>query len=138
VPHKQTFTSHPRVQNTARVRGRATSVTPPRTLIGLVCPSLSVCPSIPPSIYLSTRISIHPSTYIYLSIYLSVCLSVRPAVHPPIYSCCSHLEHRATVKRLASCQILNLRQSVGLLGRGISRLQGGCLHRHRINASTLP
>jgi hypothetical protein len=30
------------------------------------------------------------------------------------------LEHRASVKRFDSLQVLNLRQSVGLLGRGIS------------------
>jgi hypothetical protein len=39
------------------------------------------------------------------------------------YSCCSHLEHRASVKRFVSLQFLNLRQSVGLLGRGISPSQ---------------
>jgi hypothetical protein len=41
-----------------------------------------------------------------------------------IYSCCSHLEHRASVKRFVSLQFLNLRLSVGLLGRGISPTQG--------------
>jgi hypothetical protein len=45
------------------------------------------------------------------------------------YSCCSHLEHRASVKRFVSIQFLNLRQSVGLLGRGISPSQGRYLHR---------
>jgi hypothetical protein len=43
----------------------------------------------------------------YLSIYLSFFL----------YSCCSHWEHRASVKRFVSLQFLNPRQSVGLLGR---------------------
>jgi hypothetical protein len=48
---------------------------------------------------------------------------------PPISSCCSHLEHRASVKSFISFQFLNLRQSVGLLGRGISPTQGRYLHR---------
>jgi hypothetical protein len=39
-------------------------------------------------------------------------------------SCCSHLKHGASVKRLVSLKFLNLRQSVGLLGRGISPSQG--------------
>jgi hypothetical protein len=34
------------------------------------------------------------------------------------------LEHRASVKQFASLQFLNLRESVGLLGRGISPSQG--------------
>jgi hypothetical protein len=53
------------------------------------------------------------------------------------YSCCSHLEHRVSVKRLVSLQFLNLRQSAGLPGRGISPSQGRYLyteHKHRINA----
>jgi hypothetical protein len=33
------------------------------------------------------------------------------------HSCCSHLEHTASVKRFISLQFLNLRHSVGLLGR---------------------
>jgi hypothetical protein len=52
----------------------------------------------------------------YYTYYLSVCL--------PAYSCCSRLEHRASVKRFVSLQFLNLRQLVGLLGRGISQSQG--------------
>jgi hypothetical protein len=39
-------------------------------------------------------------------------------------SCCSNLEHRASVKRSVSLQFLNHRQSVELLGRGISPSQG--------------
>jgi hypothetical protein len=39
-------------------------------------------------------------------------------------SCFSHLEHRASVKRFVSLQFLNLIQSVGLFGRGISPSQG--------------
>jgi hypothetical protein len=42
-------------------------------------------------------------------------------------SCCSHLEHRASVKRFVSLQFLNLRESVGLLGQGISPSQGSYL-----------
>jgi hypothetical protein len=56
------------------------------------------------------------------------------------YSCCSHLEHRAFEKRFVSLQFLNLRQSVGLPGRGISSSQGLYLntgqHKHRINTYT--
>jgi hypothetical protein len=44
------------------------------------------------------------------------------------YSCCSHFEYRAYVKRFVSLQFLNLKQSVGLLGRGISPSQGRYLH----------
>jgi hypothetical protein len=40
------------------------------------------------------------------------------------YSCCSHLEHRTSAKRFVSLQFLNLRYSVGLFGRLISRSQG--------------
>jgi hypothetical protein len=43
-------------------------------------------------------------------------------------SCCFHLEHRASVKRFVSFQFPNLRQSVGLLGRGISPSHGRYLH----------
>jgi hypothetical protein len=50
-------------------------------------------------------------------------------MHASIYSCCSHLEHRASVKRFVSLQFLNLRQSVGLLGRRITPNQGCYLHR---------
>jgi hypothetical protein len=41
-----------------------------------------------------------------------------------VYSCCSHLEQRASVKRFVSLYFLNLRYSVGLLGRVISPSQG--------------
>jgi hypothetical protein len=44
-------------------------------------------------------------------------------------SCCSHLEHRASVKRFVSIQFPNLRQSVGPLGRVISPSQGRYPHR---------
>jgi hypothetical protein len=41
-----------------------------------------------------------------------------------VYSRCSHLEHKASVKRFVSLQFLNLRHSVGHLGRVISPSQG--------------
>jgi hypothetical protein len=52
-----------------------------------------------------------------------------------VYSCCSHLEHRTSVKRFVSLQFLNLRHSVGLLGRVTSPSQGRYLtqtqNKHR-------
>jgi hypothetical protein len=36
------------------------------------------------------------------------------------YSCCSNLEHRASVKRFVSSQFLNLRHWLVLIGWGIS------------------
>jgi hypothetical protein len=53
-----------------------------------------------------------------------------------LYYCRSRLEHRASVERFVSLQFLNLRESVGLLWRGISPSQGRSLkhtqneHRH--------
>jgi hypothetical protein len=44
-----------------------------------------------------------------------------------LHSCCSHLEHRASVKRFVSLQFHG--QSVGLLGQGISPSQGRYLYR---------
>jgi hypothetical protein len=41
-----------------------------------------------------------------------------------VYSCCSHMEHRASMKRFVSLQFFNLRHSVGLFGGVISPLQG--------------
>jgi hypothetical protein len=49
---------------------------------------------------------------------ICLCMSVC------LYSCCSHLEHTASMKCFISLQFLNLRQSVGLLGWVISPLQG--------------
>jgi hypothetical protein len=50
------------------------------------------------------------------------------------------LEHRTTVKRSLHFSFLKFRQSVGLLGRGISPSQGLYLHtgqhKHRINVRT--
>jgi hypothetical protein len=48
---------------------------------------------------------------VLLSAFIKIYLSI------PVYA---HLEHRASVKLFVSLQFLNLRQSVGPLGRGIS------------------
>jgi hypothetical protein len=40
-----------------------------------------------------------------------------------VYSCCSHLEHRTSMKRFFSLQFINLRHSVRLLGRVINPSQ---------------
>jgi hypothetical protein len=55
-----------------------------------------------------------------------------------VYSCCSHLEHRASVKRFVSIQFLNLRHSVGLFGRVISPSQGRYLTQTGINPNRHP
>jgi hypothetical protein len=85
-------------------------------------------------------LSIHLS--IHLSIYLPICLSLCLYIYIYFYSCCSHLKHRASVKRFVSLQFLNLRQPVGLLGRVISPTQDRYLrteqHKHRINAHRHP
>jgi hypothetical protein len=81
------------------------------------------------SIYLSLRPSVRPP--VSPSIHPSIHASIHASIHPPIHPCCSHLEHRASVKRFVSLQFLNLRQSVGLLRRGISPTQGRYLHKHR-------
>jgi hypothetical protein len=70
-----------------------------------------------------------------LPTYLPTYLPTHPPIYLPTYPCCSRLEHRASVKRLVSHEFLNLRQSVGLLRRGISRTQGRYLHKHGINAN---
>jgi hypothetical protein len=44
------------------------------------------------------------------------------------------LGHRASVKRFVSLQFLNLRQSVGLLGRGINPSQGRYITQTDIHA----
>jgi hypothetical protein len=57
--------------------------------------------------------------------HLSIHSSIHPSIHPSIYlySCSSHLENKASVKRFLSLQFLNRRQSIWLLGRGISPSQ---------------
>jgi hypothetical protein len=93
---------------------------------------LSVWLSLSVSVYLSIYLAIYLSTYLptYLSIYLSIYLSVC------ICSCCSHFGYRGSMKRFGSLQLLNLRQSVWLLGRGISPSQGLYLHRHNERKQT--
>jgi hypothetical protein len=109
---------------------------------------LSVCLSVYLSIYLSIYLPVQSTTdhcrsrckgreglpLIHSLIRLSVCLSVCLSIYLSIYlsSCCSHLENRVSVKRFVSLQFLNMGQSVGLLGRGISPTQGRYLHTHRI------
>jgi hypothetical protein len=69
-------------------------------------------------------LKIHPLVHSFYPIsYCLVCLSVY------LFSCCSHLEHRASVKRFVSLQLLDLGQSIGLLREGISSSQGRDLHR---------
>jgi hypothetical protein len=65
--------------------------------------------------------------FFYLSIYLSVCLSLLLS-----------LGAWGIRETLVSLQFLNLRQSVGLLGLGISPSQGRYLHTNRINADKHP
>jgi hypothetical protein len=97
---------------------------------------LSVCLSVCLSICRSIESSINPSIQPSISVCLSVCLSVRPSIY-----FCSHLKHKASAKLFVSLQFLILRQSVGLLGRGINLTQGRFLYteqhnttQHRINA----
>jgi hypothetical protein len=79
----------------------------------------------------------HVCLFVYLSIYPSVCPSIYISIYSFIYllihsfvhSCSSHLEHGVSVKRFISLQFLNFKQTVGLLGRGISPTQGRYLHR---------
>jgi hypothetical protein len=56
------------------------------------------------------------------------CVFIAWQFHLSIYPCCSHFEHRISVKRFVSLQFINSRQSVGLLGRGINLTQGRYLH----------
>jgi hypothetical protein len=64
--------------------------------------------------------------YRFQNFYSRLCtmyLTCRQCSHDLIYSCCSHLEHSASVKRSVSVPFLNLRHSVGLLGQVISSSQ---------------
>jgi hypothetical protein len=55
-----------------------------------------------------------------------------------LFSRCSHLEHRASVKRFVSLQFLNPKM-VGIPGQGMSPSQGRYLqHKHGINADKHP
>jgi hypothetical protein len=60
--------------------------------------------------FVITVIAVCTSMYVYMHISSSVFMHVAPT-----------LEHRASLKRFVSLQFLNLRQSVGLLGGGITR-----------------
>jgi hypothetical protein len=60
-------------------------------------------------------------------------VSILGYIYP--YSCRSHLEQRASVKRFFSLQFLNFRQSVGLFGQMIRPSQGRYLHAHRKNSN---
>jgi hypothetical protein len=53
-----------------------------------------------------------------------------------VYSRCSHLEHKASVKRFVSLELLNLRHSVRFLGRVISPSQSRSLTQTYIYASS--
>jgi hypothetical protein len=85
-------------------------------------------------------------TYIYLLVYgFNDALNISDCVVPNgrmswlvswlvgwlvgwlVYFSCSNLEHRVSVKRFVSLQFLNLRQSVRVLGRGISPSQNSYL-----------
>jgi hypothetical protein len=71
--------------------------------------------------------------------YASGCLPVHPSIRPSI--CCSHLEHRVSVKRFVSLRFLNLWQSLGRLGQRISRRKAATYtgqHKHRIIADKHP
>jgi hypothetical protein len=66
----------------------------------------------------------------------SVIITKQPFGWWLVYSCCSHLEHRASAKRFVSLQFLNLRHSVGLLGRVIDPSQGFYITQTDIHASS--
>jgi hypothetical protein len=51
-----------------------------------------------------------------------------------LFVCCSHLEHRISVKHFVSFQFLHLRKSVGFLGRNISPSQGRYITQRDIHA----
>jgi hypothetical protein len=65
-------------------------------------------------------------TWKILSLSLSLSLSI---------SCCSHLEHMASMKRFVSLQFLHLGQSLGLLEWGFGLPQDRYQHKRRINAN---
>jgi hypothetical protein len=72
--------------------------------------------------------------YYHINIIKSIVL-IQICIDWLVYSCCSHLDHRASVKRFVSLQFLNLRHSVGLLELVISPSQGRYLtqtqNKHR-------
>jgi hypothetical protein len=68
------------------------------------------------------------ATVLQICICLSVCLSIYQSSYLSIPAAPT-LEHRASVKRFVSPHFLNLGQSLGLPGMGISPSQGRYLHR---------
>jgi hypothetical protein len=73
---------------------------------------------------------------IYLAVRLSVCLSIYLSIYLAMYRCCSHLEHRVSVKRFVSLQFLNLRQWIRPLDGGSARRKAATYteqHKHRID-----
>jgi hypothetical protein len=76
------------------------------------------CPASSPSAYPMS----YPGSWNSIqNILRDLCISLK--------SCYTHLEHKTSVKRFVSLLFLNLRQSVGLFGRGISPSKGRYLHR---------
>jgi hypothetical protein len=74
--------------------------------------------------------------FLMMSVYHCVFTHLLRLVGWLVYSCCSHFEHRASVKRFHWIQFLNLRHLVRIVGRIISPSQGCYLtqienkHRH--------
>jgi hypothetical protein len=95
------------------------------------------------SVTLSICLSVLPPP-VRPSVCLSVCLSVRPSVHPSIYLSIYPIYlsiYGSTVLLLDLVRFLSVltyKQSVGLLGRGISPSQGRYLHteQHKQNKRT--
>jgi hypothetical protein len=96
-------------------------------ILSITLPILSIyLPILYLSIYLPTYLPYLSPYLSYISIYLHACLPIYLSTYLPIlsislhllsiylatyfYSCYSHLEHRASVKRFVSLQFLNLRQ----------------------------
>jgi hypothetical protein len=75
---------------------------------------------------MSRMVDLYTSTFLYLFIFFF------------FYTCCSHLEHRASVKSFILLQFLNRRQLVGLLGRKISPSQGRYLIQTQKKKHKLP
>jgi hypothetical protein len=61
---------------------------------------------------------------IKFSVWVPIIIDMQSFFFFLFYSGSSQLEHRASVKHFVSLQFLNLRQSIGPLGRGISPSQG--------------
>jgi hypothetical protein len=89
-------------ENVAQFRYLGTTVTNQNSSQEEIKKRLNLVQKFSSSRLLSKNIKIRIS--IYLSIYLSVCLSAYLSIHLSIYlsiySCCSHLEHGASMRRL--------------------------------------